>query len=88
MNFEIRRRVIGVYDKGNAGSVLHTRHDIVDASKEEIYASIEVWSFYVGQGNWGGPRGPAMDDISPTRDRKPDLIVSCQTTPETPLLYR
>jgi hypothetical protein len=83
----VRKEVIGVYDKGSAGSVLHTRHEIVDVDEDDVYSRIDVWSFYIGQGNWGGSRGPSMDDLSPP-DRVPDTIVSRQTTPETPLVYR
>ncbi|KAL3423941.1 peroxisomal dehydratase [Phlyctema vagabunda] len=86
--FEMRKKVVGVYDKGNAGSVLQVQQDLVDIQTNELYAQITVWSFYVGQGNWGGPRGPSMSDIAPPADRKPDAVVKFQTTPETPLLYR
>jgi peroxisomal enoyl-CoA hydratase 2 len=84
----MRKKVTGVYDKGDSGSVLEAQQDLVDTETEEVYAQIHVWSFYVGQGNWGGPRGPAMQDFSPPSDRGPDVVVAHQTTPETPLLYR
>lgn len=83
--FEMRKRCLGVYDKGSVGSVLHTLHELME--EEEAYARIEVWSFYVGQGNWGGPRGPRMDSF-PTPERDPDIVTTHQTTRETPLLYR
>ncbi len=83
----MRKKVVGAYDKGNAGSVLQTQHELVDIDVNEVYAEISVWSFFIGQGNWGGPRGPTMEDISPP-NRAPDAVVVHQTTPETPLLYR
>lgn len=83
----MRKTVLGVYDKGNAGSVLHAQHTLIDTISNEVYAVVEVWSFYVGQGNWGGSRGPSMGEILPP-ERKPDVVVEHQTTAETPLLYR
>lgn len=83
----MRKKVIGAYDKGNAGSVLHARHTLIDTDSNDVYALIDVWSFYVGQGNWGGLRGPSTEEILPP-NRKPDVMVERQTTAETPLLYR
>ena len=37
--FQIRSRVLGVYEKG------------------DVYTKVIGSSFYVGQGNWGGPKG-------------------------------
>lgn len=56
-NFELRSNVIGVYDKGKAGSVVETQQDIVDKETGEVYSSAVGSGFYVGQGNWGGPKG-------------------------------
>lgn len=55
--FELRSKVIGVYDKGKAGSVVETQQDIVDKETGEVYCSAVGSGFYVGQGNWGGPKG-------------------------------
>lgn len=88
--FEMRKKCLGVYDKGSAGSVLHTLHELVEiheGKEVEVYARIEVWSFYIGQGNWGGERGPRMDNFEPP-ERERDVVVEHQTTGETPLLYR
>ncbi|CZR55366.1 related to multifunctional beta-oxidation protein [Phialocephala subalpina] len=86
-SFEMKKEVLGVYDKGNAGSVLHAQHTLIDVDSEEVYAVIEVWSFYVGQGNWGGQRGSSMGEILHP-ERRPDIVAECQTAAETPLLYR
>ncbi|TVY92549.1 Enoyl-CoA hydratase, peroxisomal, partial [Lachnellula willkommii] len=86
--FELRQKVIGVYDKGKAGSVLETQTDIVDKATGEVYSSAIGSAFFVGQGNWGGPKGPASQNFPPPEGRKPDVVVSHQTTAESALLYR
>lgn len=55
--FELRNKVIGVYDKGKPGTVMETEQSIVDKETGEVYSKILSSSFYVGQGNWGGPKG-------------------------------
>lgn len=53
--FQIRSRVLGVYDKGKA-SVVEIEQSLVD-EKGDVYTKVIGSSFYVGQGNWGGPKG-------------------------------
>lgn len=48
---------MGVYDKGKAGSVVETEQQIVDKETGEVYTKAVGSGFYVGQGNWGGPKG-------------------------------
>ena len=86
--FELRNKVIGVYDKGKAGSVVESQQDIVDKKTGESYARAVSSSFFVGQGNWGGPKGPATQNFPPPAGKKPDAVVSHQTTTESALLYR
>ncbi|KAK4181322.1 HotDog domain-containing protein [Triangularia setosa] len=86
--FEVRTKVLGVYDKGKPGTVVETQTDLVDAATNESYARVTTSSFYVGQGNWGGPKGPATVNFPPPEGKKPDLVLENQTTNETPLLYR
>jgi peroxisomal enoyl-CoA hydratase 2 len=86
--FELRSKVIGVYDKGKSGSVVETQQDIVDKATGESYARAVGSAFFVGQGNWGGPKGPATENFPPPQGKKPDAVVSHQTTPESALLYR
>jgi hypothetical protein len=86
--FELRSKVIGVYDKGKAGSVVETQQDLVDKSTGESYARAVGSAFFVGQGNWGGPKGPATENFPPPQGKKPDAVVSHQTTQESALLYR
>lgn len=86
--FELRSKVIGVYDKGKAGSVVETQQDIVDAKTGETYTSAVGSAFFIGQGGWGGPKGPATVNFPPPEGKKPDVVVSHQTTKESALLYR
>lgn len=53
--FELRTKVLGVYDKGKAGSVVETQTELV--SNGEVYTRAVGSGFFVGQGNWGGPKG-------------------------------
>lgn len=55
--FELRNRVIGVYDKGKSGTVVETEQSIVDKQSGEVYSKTVSNGFFVGQGNWGGPKG-------------------------------
>ena len=54
-HFELRTKVIGVYDKGK-GTVVETETLLVEKGGEE-YVQIVGSMFYIGQGGWGGPKG-------------------------------
>ena len=86
--FELRQKVIGVYDKGRPGSVLETTTDVVDASNGEVYTRLNSSAFFVGQGNWGGPKGPATQNFPPPKGKQPDAVLEHQTNKESALLYR
>ncbi|KAL4789166.1 HotDog domain-containing protein [Aspergillus venezuelensis] len=85
--FELRSKVVGVYDKGKA-SVVETEQSIVEVGTGEVYSTVTGSAFYVGQGGWGGPKGPAAPNYPPPKDRKPDAVREIQTTTETAQLYR
>ncbi|KAL2818755.1 HotDog domain-containing protein [Aspergillus cavernicola] len=85
--FELRNKVVGVYDKGKA-SVVESEQSIVDVASGEVYSTINGSAFYVGQGGWGGPKGPASQNYPPPTGRKPDAVNELQTTSETAQLYR
>lgn len=88
LNFELRTKVLGVYDKGNPGTVMEMQRDIIDKESGQVYVR-EIGSvFYVGQGNWGGPKGLATQNFKPPPGKSPDNIEIIQTSPETALLYR
>ncbi len=54
--FELRSKVLGVYDKGKAGTVIETETVLKERGGDE-YTKAVGSSFFVGQGNWGGPKG-------------------------------
>ena len=55
--FEVRSKVLGVYDKGKPGTVVETEQTLVDAETGEIYSRAIGSGFFIGQGGWGGPKG-------------------------------
>jgi peroxisomal enoyl-CoA hydratase 2 len=87
-SFELRQRVLGVYDKGKPGTVMETQMDLVDKASGEVYANITGSAFFVGQGNWNGPKGPKSQNFPPPEGKAPDAVYEHQTTAETPHLYR
>ncbi|CAJ0544079.1 Ff.00g040720.m01.CDS01 [Fusarium sp. VM40] len=86
--FETRQKVIGVYDKGSPGTVLETETNLVDVESGEVYARVISSGFFIGQGNWGGPKGPTTKNYPPPEGKAPDATIEVQTKPESALLYR
>lgn len=86
-NFEVRSKVLGVYDKGKPGTVIETEQTLVDKDSGEVYTRAVGSGFYLGQGNWGGPKGPKTVNFPPP-DRAPDATKITQTNLQTALLYR
>ncbi|KAF2867557.1 HotDog domain-containing protein [Massariosphaeria phaeospora] len=87
-SFEVRSKVLGVYDKGKPGTVVETEQRLVDTDSGETYTRVVGSGFYVGQGGWGGPKGPKAVNYPPPSDRAPSASRTTQTSPETALLYR
>ncbi|CAK4031950.1 Peroxisomal multifunctional enzyme type 2 [Lecanosticta acicola] len=86
--FETREKIVGLYDKGKPGSVLETQVDLVDAQSGEVYVRITGSAFFIGQGNWGGPKGPKTESFPPPEGKRPDMTYENPTTAETTALYR
>jgi peroxisomal enoyl-CoA hydratase 2 len=86
--FEVRSKVIGVYDKGKPGSVVETQSTLVDRRSGEAYAVIQGSGFFVGQGGWGGPKGPKNPSYDPPKNVAPTATYELQTNAESALLYR
>ncbi|KAL9108298.1 MAG: hypothetical protein Q9227_006896 [Pyrenula ochraceoflavens] len=87
--FHLKSRILGVYDKGKA-TVLTTETSLVDSATNEIYTRAVGSGFFVGQGGWGGPKGPATVSYAPPADRKekPDAEHEIKLSNEAALLYR
>jgi len=60
--FELRSKVLGVYDKGKAGTVVETEQ-LLQEESGDVYAKAIGSSFFVGQGNWGGPKGSSHGSV-------------------------
>lgn len=76
-----------MYDKGASGSVKHLSHLLVETATGKLFTEIEVHTFAVGQGNWGGPRGPKSPAYPPP-NRAPDGVHRFKTSEGQALLYR
>jgi peroxisomal enoyl-CoA hydratase 2 len=82
----MRKSIVGVYDKGS-GTVVHSLHQLVDEDDGKCYSEVYAHSFYVGQGGWGGSRGPKAEEIvMPSREA--DIVEYEKSSSETSLLYR
>jgi peroxisomal enoyl-CoA hydratase 2 len=86
--FEVRTKVLGVYDKGKPGTVVETQSTLVDAATGEEYTIVVGSGFFVGQGGWGGPKGPKTVSYNPPEGKPPTATYELQTTPTSALLYR
>lgn len=57
-SFEMRSKVLGVYDKGpGKGTVMEREHVLVDRENGDVYTRSQETAFFVGTGGWGGDRG-------------------------------
>ena len=61
---------------------------IIAEKDGDIYSRISSSAFFVGQGMWGGPKGPSTVNYPPPEGKKPDAIHVLETDKETALLYR
>ncbi|KAL2355453.1 HotDog domain-containing protein [Cryomyces antarcticus] len=86
--FEIKSKVLGVYDKGKPGTVIETEQVLVDSESGEVFSKVVGAGFYVGQGGWGGPKGPKSVNYPPPEGKKPDAVYTLQTNKESAHLYR
>ncbi|GAB7339397.1 hypothetical protein MBLNU457_6035t1 [Dothideomycetes sp. NU457] len=86
--FEIHSRILGVYDKGPPGTVVETEQVLLNTATNEIYTRAIGKGFFVGQGNWGGPKGPKTENYPPPQGREADARYEFQTNEGTALLYR
>lgn len=86
LDLEIRGKVLGVYDKGG-NMILEGENELVDASTGKVYTKFTNKAFGIGQGGYGGPRGPVVKTFPPPK-REPDAVHIYKTTPEQALLYR
>ncbi|TGJ80856.1 hypothetical protein E0Z10_g7925 [Xylaria hypoxylon] len=86
LDLEIRSKVVGAYDKGGS-MISEQEHELVDVKTETVYVKMTSTAFGMGQGGYGGPKGPSKPAVQMPA-RQPDAVHTYKTTPETALLYR
>ncbi|KAI1349505.1 HotDog domain-containing protein [Xylaria sp. FL0043] len=86
LDLEIHSKVVGAYDKGGS-MISEQEHELVDVKTGTVYVKMTSTAFGMGQGGYGGPKGPSKPAIKMPA-RQPDAVHAYKTTPETALLYR
>jgi peroxisomal enoyl-CoA hydratase 2 len=86
LDLELNGKVLGVYDKGG-NMILEAENTLRDTKTDTVYAKLTSTAFGIGQGGYGGPRGPTKPAYHPP-NRAPDAIHVFQTGQEQALLYR
>ena len=57
-SFEVRSRIVGIYDKGpGKGTVMEREHNVVDSVTGLVYTRSWETAFFLKTGGWGGERG-------------------------------
>ena len=77
-------RIADIFDKGKAALVI-VEVSTRDESGEPLFTS-RMSLFLRGEGGFGGPSGPKVENARP--DREPDGVIESKTLPQQALLYR
>ncbi|GBC06075.1 hypothetical protein RclHR1_06600009 [Rhizophagus clarus] len=85
--FELHRKLNGVYDKGS-GILLENSYVLVDPKINKEYCIITTQSFVVGYGGFGGPKGQKSPNYKQPKDKKPDAVDIFLTSKNQAILYR
>ena len=75
-----------MFDKGKA-AVIHTKISGRTSDGAQIFDTKYV-HFYIGEGGWGGDRGPKAELLDPPEGKKPDFSLSYKTNINQAALYR
>jgi 3-hydroxyacyl-CoA dehydrogenase/3a,7a,12a-trihydroxy-5b-cholest-24-enoyl-CoA hydratase len=75
-----------IFDKGKA-AVIHTKIGGKTIDGKKIFDTKYV-HFYIGEGGFGGERGPKAESLHPPEDVKPDFSISYKTNKNQAALYR
>ncbi|KEF51081.1 uncharacterized protein A1O9_12863 [Exophiala aquamarina CBS 119918] len=89
-DFMWHSKVIGVYDKGEKGTVLQHEYLLVEAGTGKAYSRLVGSGFFVGQGQWGGPKGlrAQLFPPPPGRESRPDAVYETRVGSTSAHLYR
>ncbi len=77
-------RIADIFDKGKAALVI-VEVSSKDESGEPLFTN-RMSLFLRGEGGFGGPSGPKVENAPP--DREPDGVIESPTLPQQALLYR
>ncbi len=75
-----------MFDKGKA-AVIHTRISGRTIEGEQIFDTKYV-HFYIGEGGWGGDRGPKAETLDPPEGKDPNFSITYKTNINQAALYR
>lgn len=79
--------VVSLTDRGGGkGAVLILERAIRDAAGGDVYCTLQQTLLLRGDGGFGGPKTPQVQDIIPAR--APDAVTSVQISPRAALIYR
>lgn len=67
--------------------IMESEGELIDVKTGLVYVKVTSTAFGIGQGGYGGPRGPPKLSAQ-IPNRPPDAIHTFKTMPETALLYR
>ena len=80
-------RVGAIYDKGS-GALVVLESTATDNTTRQPMFTASTGVFVIGQGSFGGERGPAATERTSLPERAPDATLSAVTSPVQTLLYR
>ncbi|MFW9822307.1 MAG: MaoC/PaaZ C-terminal domain-containing protein [Candidatus Thorarchaeota archaeon] len=75
-----------IFDKGKA-AVIHTKVSARTPDGEHIFDA-KYAHFYIGEGGWGGDRGPKAEPLDSPEGKEPDFSVSYKTNINQAAIYR
>eukprot|EP00999_Lentomonas_sp_LEN2_P003107 NODE_958_length_1093_cov_63.995859_g914_i0.p1 GENE.NODE_958_length_1093_cov_63.995859_g914_i0~~NODE_958_length_1093_cov_63.995859_g914_i0.p1 ORF type:complete len:308 (+),score=71.00 NODE_958_length_1093_cov_63.995859_g914_i0:75-998(+) len=84
-NFQLKGKIIGVYDKGK-GMLMQSESTMVDANGK-AYCKLVSGTFIRGLGGFGGIKQPKEVVYKPPK-RNPDFVEEFKTSPDQAQLYR
>jgi acyl dehydratase len=80
-------RVGAIYDKGSGALVVLESVASDNTTRQPMFTA-STGVFVIGQGSFGGERGPGASERTTLPERAPDVTVSALTSPVQTLLYR
>ncbi|KAL2831019.1 putative peroxisomal dehydratase [Aspergillus pseudoustus] len=86
--FYLEQSLVGLYDKGQMGTIIETETRLVEDLSRTTYATIVGSVIARGQGGWGGPKAPVKQVPQVPPSRSPDFTVTREISPLAPALYR